>query len=73
MNITLIFNQTELLSIQNQWEKKSFVILCFFCFSSKFYKKVHYTNSLRELSEHLPIAQASIPEKVKAYDQHLNS
>ncbi|XP_046659312.1 protein prune homolog 2 isoform X2 [Homalodisca vitripennis] len=37
--------------------------------STKFSKKLHFINSLAELLELLPLEQASIPDRVKKYDQ----
>jgi prune family protein 2 len=36
--------------------------------SSKFYRKISYVASLRELMVRVPLEAAAIPDKVKAYD-----
>lgn len=37
-------------------------------FSAKFYRKLSFISSLRELLARVPIEVAAVPEKVKAYD-----
>lgn len=46
-----------------------FVLRLFFlCFSSKFYRKISYVHTLKELCEQIPLEATAIPDKVKAYD-----
>ncbi|GLV36395.1 uncharacterized protein CBL_08886 [Carabus blaptoides fortunei] len=37
--------------------------------SAKFYRKLHFINSLQELTNCLPVEQAAIPERVINYDK----
>lgn len=39
-----------------------------FVFSSKFYRKLVFVKSLKELSARIPLETAAVPSKVKAYD-----
>ena len=40
----------------------------FLLFSSKFYRKISFMGSLRELMVRVPIEAAAIPDKVRLYD-----
>lgn len=38
-------------------------------FSAKFYRKLHFINSIQELTNCLPLESAAIPERVINYDK----
>ncbi|XP_050673636.1 protein prune homolog 2 isoform X2 [Leptidea sinapis] len=49
---------------------KSFVVITKPFVSSKFFRKLSYVNSLRELLEQVPVEPNAIPDIVKYYDSH---